>query len=346
MEIERESIFVSALRSFCRMFFGACGFLLAIFIVCFLYSLVSNATTIQEKTTVTYLPDANGVRDGVSLSSPVILQLNIHGIIGEPKMDTSVVQDVLLDSRSGVFKTDRIKGILLHINSPGGTVVDSDNIYRMLMQYKERHKVPIYAYVDGLCASGGMYIACAAEQIYSGPSGIIGSVGVRIGPFFNIYDTMGKVGLQALTITAGLDKDALNPTRPWRAGEEASIKAITDYSYQQFVDLVASSRPRLDKTKLMQEYGAHVFDPVRAQEYGYIDFVNATRDEALLALLKAAQIDTSKTYQVVQLEPKNAWLTALTSECPLFTGKIEHSLDTGGPKIRDRIAYLYQPFEN
>lgn len=346
MEIQRESIFVSILRTFSRTFFGVCGFFLAILLISVLYSTFSSATTAQEKTTTNYLPDHTGSRDGISLTSPVILQLNIHGVIGEPKvLDSDVVQNILMDSRGGVLK-ERVKGVLIHINSPGGTVVDSDNIYRMILLYKAKYKVPVIAFVDGLCASGGMYIACAADQIYAGPASIIGSVGVVVGPFFNIYETMTKIGVQARTLTEGLDKDMMNPTRPFKEGEDASLKAVTAYFYNQFVDLVVSRRPRMDKSKLIQEYGAQVFDPVLAQQYGYVDFANSSREEALLALLKEAKMDPAKTYQVVELEPKNAWVSALLSQSPLITGKIEHSLDFGAPKIRDQFAYLYQPLEN
>ena len=178
MENARESVFISALRSFCRMFFGICGISLAVFLIALGYSEISSVGTIESKTTMNYLSDANGKQAVVSLTAPVILQLNIHGVIGEPKtLDSDTVESILLESRTGLLTSNRVKGILIHFNTPGGTVVDSDNIYRMLKEYKERYKVPIFAYVDGLCASGGMYIACAADKIYSGPAGTIGSVG-------------------------------------------------------------------------------------------------------------------------------------------------------------------------
>lgn len=349
MELKRESIFVSALRSFCKMFFAVTGIFLALILMSVLYNAVSDADTspTDTKTKIKYLPDANGNRHSSS-SSPVILQLNVHGVIGDPKaIDTKVVQNILLDSRTGTLKDNRVKAILLHMNTPGGTVVDADNIYRMLITYKERYKVPVFAYVDGLCASGGMYISCAADKIFSGPAGIIGSVGVIIGPFFNMYDTLGKMGIISRTITEGLDKDMMSPFRPWKENEDASLKAVTAFFYQQFVDLVAASRPHMDKNKLVTEYGAKVFDPVTAQNLGYVDEANSTRDQALLALMQAANVDPTQTYQVVQLEPKSEWLSnLLDARSPLFTGRIEHTIDTGAPKIRDQVAYLYEPMSH
>lgn len=349
MEIQRESVFVSALRSFCRMFFAVCGIFLALLLMSTLYNLIpdSVSSAVEAKTKVKYLPDTNGNRE-TSSTAPVILQINVHGVIGDAQnFDTKIVQNILLDSRTGTLKDNRVKGILLHMNTPGGTVVDSDNIYRMLKQYKERYKVPVFAFVDGLCASGGMYIASAADQVFAGPASIIGSVGVIIGPFFNMAEAMGKIGVISRTITEGLDKDMMSPFRPWKADEDASLKAVTAYFYEQFVNIVTAARPRLDKTKLVQQYGAKIFDPVTAQNLGYVDYADSSRDDALLALLKEANVDATKTYQVIQLEPKSEWLSSfLNSSSPLFTGKITHSLDTGAPPIRDQIAYLYQPMEN
>jgi len=346
MEIQRESIFISALRSFCRMFFAVCGVFLAFLVMSFLYSLLATTPAIEAKTKIKYLPNAENKRELVEATAPVILQLNVHGVIGDPKtLDTDIVQNILIDSRTGILQNNRVKGILLHMNTPGGTVVDSDNIYRMVNAYKEQYKVPVFAYIDGLCASGGMYISCSADQVYAGPASIIGSVGVIIGPFFNLVEGLAKLGIKAQTITEGLDKDMMTPFRPWRPDEDASLKTVTAYFYQQFVDIVTTARTRIDKTKLVQEYGAKVFDPVTAQEFGYIDVANSSRNETLLALLNKAGVDPAKPYQVVSLEPKSEWISSLFNEkaSPLFTGKIEHTIDTGAPKIRDQVAYLYQP---
>jgi len=139
----------------------------------------------------------------------------------------------------------------------------------------------------------------------------------------------------------------MSPFRPWKKDEDASLQALTAYFYEQFVNIVTEARPNLDKQKLINEYGANVFDPITAQKIGYVDSAPATRRETLLALLKEADIDPTKTYQVVELEPKSEWLSDLfNANSPLFTGKIEHTIDTGAPKLREQISYLYQPMEN
>ncbi len=345
MQTSNESIFVSAFRSLFKTFFAICGLFLSLFAISFVYFALTGNIPIEPKTTISIVPDAENKRELVSQEAPAILQIKIHGVIGDPGGVTSeTIEDILIESRTAYLSNDRVKGIFIHFNTPGGTVSDSDAIYRMLKAYKEKYKIPIYAYVEGLCASGGMYIAASADKIYGSPTSVIGSVGVILGPFFNISETLGKIGVQSRTLTQGLDKDAMTPYRPWKEGEDASYKALTAYFYDQFVQVVTEARPRLDKTKLIHEYGAHVFDPILAQKYGYIDQANANRNEALLALLEEAKIDPSSAYQVVELQPKFDWMRGLSAGASLLcSGKVEHRFDFGQPKIQEPFAYLYMP---
>ncbi len=345
MEVERESIFVSAIRSFARMFFAVCGLFLAFIIVSVVYGSLAPSPLIPEKTSLVVISDAEGVREVAPISAPAILQINVNGVIGDPRfIDSAIVNDILLDSRTGLLKNNRVKGILLCLNTPGGAATDSDDIYRMLMAYKARYKVPVFAYVDGMCASGGMYIASAADQVYASPSSSIGSVGVIMGPLFNVSDALTRWGIQARTLTQGIDKDMLNPTRPWKEGEDASLQAVMAALYVRFTDIVTAARPRLDKTKLINEYGAQIFDSAKAQELGYIDYADSNRSDALKGLLAAAQINESHPYQVVELEMRKNLLAEFMTKSPLISGQVVHSLDLGMPQIRDRFAYLYQEY--
>jgi ClpP class serine protease len=188
-----------------------------------------------------------------------------------------------------------------------------------------------------------MYIACAADKIYAGPASATGSVGTLIGPFFNLSDLMSKVGVAAETITAGLNKDMMSPFRPWKPGEDSSLKNLVAYFYQQFVDLVAASRPRMDKTKLVEVYGAQIYDPVTAEQLGYVDVANASRGQALLDLLKEAGIDPSAQYQVVELDAKSGWRSLFGNDSPLRGGTLQHLLGPNFYFLKNQFAYLYQP---
>ena len=346
MEIVKESVFISAIRSLCKTLFGTVGIFLAFIPLFIIGSLSLGSKEASDKTIFTLLPDLSGSNSLKPLSSPVILQLSIQGVIGEDSLTAQVISSQLLDSHKGALQKDRVKGILLYLKTPGGTVIDSDNIYRMLMQYKKRFSVPIYAYVDGLCASGGVYISCAADKIFSSPISEIGSVGVRAGEYFNVYDLLTKHDIKLVSVNNGTNRNALSPFTSWEnVGKESeNLQNICAGLYQNFVDIVSSARPLLTKEKLINEYGANFYLAPQAQEYGYIDNGNACYDDALSELLATAKIDTSKPYQVVELQARAKWLASLFKGDSAIINLLGYFFNT--PKKNNgmqHFSYLSQP---
>ncbi len=340
-----ESLLLTSLRAFLKAFFtlfGVC-FALIPFIAIFGFMGTSDSAP-ESHYSITYLPNAEGDRKIVSKTAPVILTVPIVGVIGTDSLTMQTVRDMLVESREGTLDGDRVKAILLQIESPGGTVVDADGIYRALKAYKEQYKVPVYAYVDGLCASGGMYIASAADKVYASQVSLVGSVGVLIPGLLNVSKLIDTIGVQALTLSAGIGKDELNPLRPWKPGEQDAMQAIVNDYYAQFVDIVTSNRPTLDKEKLVKVYGAHIFPAVQAKEYGFIDGSGMSRNETLKLLLKELNIE--KDYQVVQLEGKSWFNTLFSAESPMRTGKVKHQLQLTSEldsSLLNKPLFLYQP---
>ncbi len=346
----RESIFSSSLRTFFISVAAVVGILAGFLLVGTFFGLLKTSTDsiseIDYKYTPVLLANANGVRKLEKNNAPVILKINISGIIGLENNDRQHIQRQLIESREQSFKDNRVKGLILAIDSPGGTVVDAEAIYRAVKSYKEKYNVPVYAYVDGLCASGGMYIACAADKIYASNSSLIGSVGVLITPpFFNISKLLSTIGVDALTLSAGKGKDEMDATRAWKPGEQDTLQAIIDYYYVQFVEIVSSNRPQLTKEKLMQDLGAKIFPSSTAQEHGYIDVTNATLNQTLTDLVKSLSIDDDY-YQFVELS-NNEWYTSIfSSQNNLLKGEVKHTLqlpnylNTG---LSSQFLYLYRP---
>ena len=347
MDIKRESIIVSAVRAFCNAFAGMFGIIVGLIIIGIVIAVLAKPHMISDKTTLIIGADAKGNRELLPASTPAILRINIHGIIGSRDLNSKTINAQLLDSREDALKNDRVKAIFLHINSPGGTAFDAHDIYAKLIDYKAKHKVPIYAFVDGLCASGGMMIACSADKIFSAPVGIIGSVGVLMGPNFNIATLMEKYGVKQLTLTKGKDKDMLSPFREWKSGEDQSLRDIIAYDYNLFVNLVTKARSRLSRTKLINEYGAQVYDPMKAEEYGYIDDGNSTYNAALTELVKHAGLKEDENYQVIELKVSHPVLSDLIEgKSPIFSGKVKHELILGPdfhPELMNRPLYLFSP---
>ncbi len=347
MEFARESIIVSAVRTFCKSFSAVIGVLLGAILIFVGLMMFSSPDIYPAKSSLKISPDANGNRDLLATTTPVILKIDITGVIGQGDLTSEKFETSLLDSREGMLAHDRVKAVLLYINTPGGTVDDSDGIYRALLDYKKKYQVPVYAYVDGMCCSGGMYVASATDKIFASPSSVIGSVGVILGPTFNFSGLMDQHGIQSLTITQGKDKDMLNPFRPWVPGEDASLRNITADLYHRFVSIVTAARPQLDKNKLINVYGAQIYVAEQAEEFGYIDVANADYGMAVAELAKKANVPEEESYQVVTIEPARPFLSELTSgQLALFKGKITHQFQINSymnSELSGRFLYLYQP---
>ena len=344
MHYPRESIIASTIRSFFRSFAVFIGFFTALMLLLFGLVSLSSPYIQPDKSTLLISPDAKGQRQLLGPTSAVILKLDISGIVGVKNLTTEKITSLLLDAQEGVLHNDRVKAILLYIDTPGGAVTDSDGIYRAIMDFKAKHKLPVYAYVDGMCASGGMYIACAADKVFASSTSVIGSVGVRIGPLFNFSTLMQRYGIEALTITQGKDKDALNPFRPWKADEDSSFLNLTSAMYKQFVDLVASARPALNRQKLLSDYGAHVFISEEALEHGYIDVANSSYNAALEELAKEANLED---YQVMTIQTAHNFLSELSQARFSVLEKMGNLFfpksNSFYPELEGKFLYLYQP---
>lgn len=343
----RNSLITSSIRSFLLTLFGVLGVCFGFILAVVIISLISSSTseTPERYYNMQVVANAEGDRTVRSSKTPVILKINVIGPIGTELLNMHTMRQLLIESRENDLKNDRVKAVLLHIESPGGTVTDSDGIYRALLWYKEKYNVPVYAYIDGLCASGGMYIAAAADKVFASNVSLIGSVGVLSPPFFNVVDLMDKVGVNSLTVTAGKDKDAMSPFRKWREGESDNIRSVIEHFYDQFVTIVTTNRPRVNKEKLVQDYGAHIFPATTAKEIGFVDTDDSNLFEVIGLLAKEIGIDNNY-YQVVELQRRNWYADLLKSESPLRTGTVKHRLDMGpetDPNLMNDFLYLYRP---
>lgn len=322
---KQPSLFSLCTRSLCKTLFGMVGVALGlipfILIVGSAFSSMGDEKQITQETKTKVIANAEGTRSAFSASTPMILQLNINGAIGIPPVTAEKIQQILQESQEGTFANHKIKGIFLHINSPGGGVIQSDDIFRLIADYKKRHQIPVVAFVDGLCASGALWIACTADKIYTTNASLVGSVGVVTAGIFNVSKLMEKLGVETAIFAEGKNKDALNPFRPWTEEDKESLKPITEYYYKLFVDLITTSRPKITKEHLVENIGAKIFPAPEAYEIGFIDGADYTRGAALKELLLLAGIHDNH-YQVIELEKKEWFSEFLNGESAIFNPKI------------------------
>lgn len=172
--------------------------------------------------------------------------IDIQGVIGSGE---EVNADAVISSLQAAFDNKRTKGLILRINSPGGSPVQAGLINDEIRRQRELHpQVPVYAVVEDICASGGYYIAVAADKIYVDKASIVGSIGVLMDSF-GFTGTMEKLGVERRLLTAGENKAILDPFSPLKEKDVAFAQTMLDEVHQQFIDVVRQGRgDRLKET--------------------------------------------------------------------------------------------------
>lgn len=172
-------------------------------------------------------------------------------------------------------KNDNIQGIILRIDSPGGAVAPSQEIFREVMKARESGKV-VYASLGSLAASGGYYIASPAAKIIANPGTLTGSIGV-IMAFSNMEQLMEKIGLRAEVIKSGQFKDAGSPVRPMSKKERQLLQGVVDDVHQQFVEAVAEGRNLpIEQVKTLAD--GRIFTGRQALEHQLVDRLGGLQD--------------------------------------------------------------------
>jgi signal peptide peptidase SppA len=190
----------------------------------------------------------------------VVPVVRLSGVIGavtplRPGMSLSGVAKTL----ERAFATKNAKAVALVINSPGGSPVQSRQIYLRIRQLAAEKKLPVLVFVEDVAASGGYMIACAGDEIFCDPSSILGSIGV-VGGSFGFEELIKKLGIERRLYTAGAHKAMLDPFLPENPDDVARVKALQREIHAIFIALVKSSRgerlKRADDELFTGEYWA------------------------------------------------------------------------------------------
>ncbi|MGG0410645.1 signal peptide peptidase SppA [Peribacillus simplex] len=203
----------------------------------------------------------------------VIAVFDIEGTIqdtGEASLLSSATYNhrAFLDKLKMAEENDDIKGIILRVNSPGGGVVESAEIYEKILDIKKVKK-PVYVSMGSMAASGGYYISAPADKIYASPETMTGSLGV-IMQGYNYEKLAKKYGVEFETIKSGPHKDIMSPTREMTGEEREILQDMINNSYDQFVKIIADGRGMTEK-EVREIADGRIYDGRQAKENNLID---------------------------------------------------------------------------
>ena len=193
--------------------------------------------------------------------------VEVSGVIA-PGTDASAER--VMAALQAAFKDENTQGVVVRINSPGGSPVQSNTIYEEMRRLRKKHPaVPLYAVIEDLGASGGYYVAAGADRIYVGRSSIVGSIGVRMDSF-GVTGLMDKLGVERRLLTAGENKGFLDPFLPVDPTQKAHAQALLEDVHRQFIGAVRDGRgKRLKETPDM--FSGLVWTGQKSVELGLAD---------------------------------------------------------------------------
>ena len=224
-----------------------------------------------------------GERGGTSGKHTALVE--VSGLIA-PGTDASAER--VMAALQAAFKDENTQGVVLRINSPGGSPVQSNTIYEEMRRLRKKHPaVPLYAVIEDLCASGGYYVAAAADRIYVGRSSIVGSIGVRMDSF-GVTGLMQKLGVERRLLTAGDNKGFLDPFLPVDPSQKAHAQALLEEVHRHFIDAVRDGRgSRLKETPDM--FSGLIWTGQKSVELGLADAIGSL-DYVAREVVKAEKV--------------------------------------------------------
>jgi len=235
--------------------------------------------------------------------------VDLDGIIA-PDGDGSA--DKITASLDAAFEDKNTKGVVLRINSPGGSPVQAQTIYDEMRRLRKKYPdVPLYVVVEDICASGGYFVAAGADRIYVGKASLVGSIGVLMNGF-GFTGLMDKLGIERRLITAGEHKGFLDPFSPEKESEVQYARQLAEEIHQQFIAVVREGRgKRLKETPDM--FSGLIWSGQKSIELGLADAVGSL-DSVARDVIKAEDVvDYTEKQNIAERVAKRFGATAASS---------------------------------
>ena len=237
----------------------------------------------------------------------VITASSSTGLLSEPN---AYDHQFLLDTIDRAMERDDNRGLMLFVNSPGGGVYESDELYLKIREYQTATNRPVYVYMASMAASGGYYISAPADMIYANRNCWTGSIGVTMGTFYDISGLLEKYGVKTVTITSGRNKAMGSTTEPMTAEQLRIFQSLVDEAYTQFVSIVAEGRNmKIDDVRTLAD--GRIYTASQAKDLGLVDEIG-TFENAVYAMQQNEGLEDCDFISVAPPQP--TWLDQILGE--------------------------------
>jgi len=242
--------------------------IVSVIFILLIFSFLGNAFSGSLKTSTMQEVHVSGEGPNKIVVVPLngVIAYGSEGLLNGSK---TIVPEQVRKILSQVEGDEHVKGVILEIDSPGGSAVASDDIFETITAFKHKKKQPVVALMKDTAASGGYYIASSADKIVANPATLTGSIGV-IATNLKVKGLMDKLGVQEDVYKKGLYKDIFSPTRDTTEEEKKIIDSILDDTYKLFIDRVALGR-NLSPERVELLANGRIYSGKQAKEAGLVD---------------------------------------------------------------------------
>ena len=203
---------------------------------------------------------------------PLVAVINLYGVIASGKSfnKSGLSLNAVKSDIDKAFELPRLKAVALAINSPGGSPVQTELIYKYIRRLASEKKVKIYSFAEDIAASGGYWLACTGDEIYASSSSVIGSIGV-ISSGFGFVDVIKKIGVERRIYTQGENKSILDPFKPEKESDIKIVHSIQHDIHDSFKSIILERRHGHLKAANDILFSGEFWSGKKAKELGLID---------------------------------------------------------------------------
>ncbi len=287
-----------------------------------------------------------GLREGTIIDGESTQKIAVIPLSGIIDGEESARFDRFLRT---AMEDSNVKGVVIHVDSPGGTVTAADEIYHRIKAFKQVKNVPVVVFQAGLAASGGYYVSCAADYIFAQPTTLTGNIGVLM-PRYNVSGLLEKHGIEETTITSsGADfKNAGSMFKPADPTHDAYLQDLADKAFSQFKSVIGEGRRgKMSVSEINAAANGKIYTATDAKDMKLIDEVGYAEDAYNYVATQAGL--SNKTVIRYQNPPSFMDIFSSTSNLPMrgASGNVTINgvnVDAGGVSelMTPRLMYLWR----
>lgn len=254
-------------------------------------------------------------------AEPYVGVLYVEGVIARGNVDSwgravDYQHDFTLDAIDDLIGDTNNKALILWVDSPGGGVYESDELYFKIKEYRQSTGRPVFSYMASMAASGGYYIAAPSDAIFANRNCWTGSIGVTIGTLYDISGFLEKHGVDTVTITSGKNKSMGSMVDPLTDEQRKIFQSLVDEAYEQFIGIVAEER-QMDISAVRKLADGRIYTAAQAEELGLVDTV-ASYEELLSYMADEFGLEGALIHDIIYYD--NSFMGRLLGRLPLPNG--------------------------